>query len=323
MLRERSRIHALRACPRPDGSPHRYGRSRACIDGRSPEGGHARGHGRSSHVVRHAPAAGGRRAPVLKRDLLLVYEQKTIGPSYGVGQPNKDSQVLWRTQVHTHHAVEVVKDSIYALTELCGRPRLTLARLTLPVRPTSMKGLASSILMALNWSTDSILEAMANTRIRGWPKWFRRAAVSIRCTPIRWTFSPRQHVSFREPNPAMSPVAEKSGHVGCDDLEMTRLSGHCAVAGVSSTMPEMLPNGHILLFDNEGGLMRHGGSRVLEIDPRTAGVVWSFCGTDSNPLDSEVRGGAQRLIGGNTLISDPRRAASLKSPPMDRLYGST
>ena len=50
-------------------------------------------------------------------DLLLVYEQKTIGATdTTLVKLNKDSQVLWRTQVHTHHAVEVVKDRIYALT---------------------------------------------------------------------------------------------------------------------------------------------------------------------------------------------------------------
>ena len=78
---------------------------------------------------------------------------------------------------------------------------------------------------------------------------------------------------------------------------------------------KMLPNGHILLFDNEGGLMKHGRSRVLEIDPRTAGIVWSFCGTDSNPLDSEIRGGAQRLIGGNTLISESTAGRILEVTP--------
>jgi len=68
---------------------------------------------------------------------------------------------------------------------------------------------------------------------------------------------------------------------------------------------KMLPNGHILLFDNQGGLMKHGRSRALEIAPDTGGVVWSFDGTDDDPLDSsENRGGAQRLANGNTLISE-------------------
>ena len=67
---------------------------------------------------------------------------------------------------------------------------------------------------------------------------------------------------------------------------------------------KVLPNGHILMFDNQGGLMKHGRSRVLEIAPDTGGVVWSFEGTDEDPLDSEIRGGAQRLANGNTLISE-------------------
>ncbi len=79
---------------------------------------------------------------------------------------------------------------------------------------------------------------------------------------------------------------------------------------------KLLDNGHILLFDNDGGLMQHGKSRVLEIDPLTGGVVWSFDGSDSDPLDSsENRGGAQRLPGGNTLISESTAGRILEVTP--------
>ena len=68
---------------------------------------------------------------------------------------------------------------------------------------------------------------------------------------------------------------------------------------------KMLSNGHILLFDNEGGLTTGGRSRVLEINPKTAGIVWSYNGTDDDPLDSgDNRGGAERLTGGNLLINE-------------------
>jgi hypothetical protein len=66
---------------------------------------------------------------------------------------------------------------------------------------------------------------------------------------------------------------------------------------------KMLTNGRILLFDNQGGLMKHGKSRVLEIAPDTGAIVWSFDGTDKDPLDSEIRGGAPR--------SHPRRLGCL------------
>ena len=79
---------------------------------------------------------------------------------------------------------------------------------------------------------------------------------------------------------------------------------------------KVLPNGHILMFDNQGGLMKHGRSRVLEIAPDTGGIVWSFDGTDKDPLDSsENRGGAQRLANGNTLISESTAGRILEVTP--------
>ena len=70
----------------------------------------------------------------------------------------------------------------------------------------------------------------------------------------------------------------------------------------------LLPSGNILVFDN--GLFR-GWSRVLEIDPRAARIVWKYEHPDDagRPRDAPVRhfytgskGSNQRLDNGNTLI---------------------
>lgn len=68
--------------------------------------------------------------------------------------------------------------------------------------------------------------------------------------------------------------------------------------------PDFLPNGHILVFDNLGD-RRDGktrGSRVLEIDPSSQEVVWSYKGSDADPFFTLYRGKQQRLENGNTLI---------------------
>ena len=64
--------------------------------------------------------------------------------------------------------------------------------------------------------------------------------------------------------------------------------------------PTLLPNGHILLFDNG-----QSASQIIELDPLTNAVVWRYA-----PLKgfySESAGSVQRLPNGNTLIteSDP------------------
>lgn len=60
-----------------------------------------------------------------------------------------------------------------------------------------------------------------------------------------------------------------------------------------------LANGNILLFDN--GLGRGRDSRVVEVNPVTGEIAWSFEAPD---LYSRLRGGAQELPNGNILITE-------------------
>jgi hypothetical protein len=59
-----------------------------------------------------------------------------------------------------------------------------------------------------------------------------------------------------------------------------------------------LRNGNILLFDN--GLHRNRESRVIELDPRTERIEWSY----SRDLFSRLRSGAQELPNGHILITE-------------------
>ncbi len=63
-----------------------------------------------------------------------------------------------------------------------------------------------------------------------------------------------------------------------------------------------LGNGRLLLFDNEGNSGGHGLSRVLELDPKTQQVAWSYAGREGAPLESVTRSSQNRLANGNTLI---------------------
>jgi hypothetical protein len=64
------------------------------------------------------------------------------------------------------------------------------------------------------------------------------------------------------------------------------------------------------------GAAEHGRSRVLEIDPGTGGIVWSYDGTDNDPLDNpKNRGGAQRMSNGNTLINEANAERILEVTP--------
>lgn len=73
--------------------------------------------------------------------------------------------------------------------------------------------------------------------------------------------------------------------------------------------------GDLILFDNQGEagypaaeLSTTGGSRVLEIDPSTGKVVWSYTAADSGQpawgFRSSFISSARRLPNGNTLIDE-------------------
>jgi len=76
-------------------------------------------------------------------------------------------------------------------------------------------------------------------------------------------------------------------------------------------MPTMLPNGHLLVYDNGHNVAARirGYTRVLELDPLTGEIVWEFKGDPPESFYSPARGSNQRLPNGNTLIaeSDPGR----------------
>ena len=76
--------------------------------------------------------------------------------------------------------------------------------------------------------------------------------------------------------------------------------------------PHMLPNGHILLFDN-GTLRRY--SRVIEVDPLTGTIQWEYVADPRESFFSPYISGAQRLPNGNTLICEGGKAHMFEVTP--------
>ncbi|MEE2941015.1 MAG: arylsulfotransferase family protein [Planctomycetota bacterium] len=65
----------------------------------------------------------------------------------------------------------------------------------------------------------------------------------------------------------------------------------------------------LLAFDNG---KHRGWSRVVELDPASGEVLWEWRGTDQRPLWSELRGYAQRLPGGRTLVTESERGRAME-----------
>ena len=65
--------------------------------------------------------------------------------------------------------------------------------------------------------------------------------------------------------------------------------------------PTVLNNGNMLVFDNTG---HRGDSKVVEVEPLTQAVVWSYRGSAERRFTSYFLGSSQRLPNGNTLITE-------------------
>lgn len=72
--------------------------------------------------------------------------------------------------------------------------------------------------------------------------------------------------------------------------------------------PDFTPDGTIMVYDNRitGDRPRLGWSRILEIDPLTHDVVWSYSGSDEDPMYSSLGGRVQVLPNGNVLALEPQ-----------------
>ncbi len=74
----------------------------------------------------------------------------------------------------------------------------------------------------------------------------------------------------------------------------------------------LLPSGNMMVFDNRGN---GGGSRVLEFDPFTQQIAWSYAPENPDDFHSEWCGGLQRLANGNTLITETNKGRAFELTP--------
>jgi hypothetical protein len=252
-------------------------------------------------------------------DLLLLYEQRTVGAAdTRLVKLDKDSNILWTSRVNAHHAIEVVGDRIYALT---GKIRpsssnpIVNAFFRVPYIDESVSILDSD---GNTLSTHSILQAMADSkRMRltdAVPFSDRIDRLHSNSLDVL-TEQTARFIRGAKPGDVLLSLKNLDMLVVMD-LQAERIVWALRGSWRQQHDAKMLPNGHILLFDNRGDLItEHGRSRVLEIDPGTGGIVWSYEGTDSDPLDSDIRGGAQRLANGNTLISESTAGRIIEVAP--------
>lgn len=238
--------------------------------------------------------------------LLAIYEAAGDTPyGYGMVKLDRDSNVVWRYLEHTHHDFDLAPDGrIVVLTQDftseqvpgfgdLARPRLDDYVVTLSAQGEEQQKI-------------SLTQALARSRFKD----------LLHAIPVFSTADPlhTNAVEYITPQRADAIPNARAG----DLLVSFRDLGLLAVLDpdrqeivwasrgpwVGQHDPSLLDNGHLLLFDNLGGFAAGNGSRVLEIDPRNLSTVWQYAAPAERPFDSLLRGAAQRLPNGNTLVTE-------------------
>jgi hypothetical protein len=260
-------------------------------------------------------------------DLLVVFHGLNIfAHGYGLAKLDKDSKVLWRYTANMHHAVSVGEDgTIYAIKHenVSERPKgfevvpaPWLVDYLVVLSPEG-KELRKPI---------PLLEAIQNSPYQGLLSPIKKPIEfkGVNMT-LQDTIHDRQDVlhanSVQELSRALAPKFPqfKAGQVL---LSLRNLDALVALDPARGTLvwatrgpwrrqhdAQFLDNGHLLIFDNLG---LPSVSRVLEYDPQSKELPWSYAGEDRESFFTRERGMSQRLPNGNTLVVNSEKGELLE-----------
>ena len=251
-------------------------------------------------------------------DLLVIYEGVGDTPwGYGLVKMDKDSNIIWKYLQHTHHDFDIGSDGkIYVLTHEFDRRVIEDWKHLAPPRIDDFVVVLSPDGEELR--KISLLDALLRSpygRMTNTVAWYAKG-----------DFFHTNNVDLLPPGSAhwLGPEASDQqvllsmrelNAIGTLDLETERFSWALQGPWLGQHDPDLLPNGDILLFDNFGHYGAGGVSRLLEFDPKTLEIAWSYAGSDEQPFWSNVRGDQQRLPNGNTLITESEGGRLLEVTP--------
>jgi hypothetical protein len=240
-------------------------------------------------------------------DLLAIYTAASDTPwGYGLVKLDRNSNVIWSYLQRAHHDLDVSPDGrIFVLTHEFTSEKIEgvtdLARQRL-----------DDFLVVLSPDGEelkkiSLTRALARSRFRQFLHAFPAFA---REDPLH-----ANTANYIDSETARNLRVAQEGHVmtAFRDLGLVVAVDPESEEIVWATRgpwlgfhdPRPLPDGRILLYDNFGAF--RGGrndSRVIEFDPVTMQIAWEYTGDDDRPFFSALRGSAQRLPNGNTLVNE-------------------
>lgn len=224
-------------------------------------------------------------------DILAIFEP------FGIFKLDKDSNLLWESQNNAHHDLLVAPNgNILVLTRREARMPLNSNE----ERPVLEEFVSELSPDGKELRRVSVIEAFQNSEYRA----------MLRDVPNHWDVTHVNSLRLLSPGtparvPAFQPgrillSVREIGAVAVLDLDAARIEW--AAKGLWWMQHEASPVGHgnILLFDNRS-LGKQ--SRVVEFDPATGQLAWTYGGVPGQEMFTQYCGLAERLPNGNTLIT--------------------
>jgi Arylsulfotransferase (ASST) len=286
-------------------------------------------------------------------DLLAVYHAEGDTPyGYGLVKVDKDSKLLWAYGNNVHHDVDVDEDGkIYTLTHqiLTTQPAGLEKFVPVPLLADSLVVLSPegrelesipilealrdspfiltlssvtkrSSLLELDQSTDPGLAQNQPAADESKTKRAKEARAKGDLTHANSVKVLRRDVASKFPlfKPGQVLISLRN----LDTIvvvDRPSRSVTWAAGGIWRIQhdAEFLENGRLLLYDNFGSFTT--GTRILEYDPQTQGIPWSYTNENTTRFSAFFRGMKQRLPNGNTLIVDPENSRLFEVTPEKEL----
>jgi hypothetical protein len=243
-----------------------------------------------------------RALPLPNGDLLAIWD------GLGLVKLDRDSKLLWKSDVPAHHALELLPSGeIVVLTrEAHAIPRIAAGPLFLEdyvsvLGPGGEERARISLLEALEQG-EGFAALLESLRVH--PRTDLLHANSIQvlggefADRAPWLRRGNVLTSFREPHmlAVLDPQAARIVKAWTGDFRFQH-------------DPRVLPSGTLLLFDNGTA---QTGSRIVERDLVTDEEIWSYRAEPPLSFFSEFCGTAQRLPNGNTLVTESTRGRAFE-----------
>ncbi|MCB1882611.1 MAG: hypothetical protein KDG89_01240 [Geminicoccaceae bacterium] len=238
-------------------------------------------------------------------DLLLNFEGGHFPYGGGLARLDKDSNVVWKVNENTHHDVFVADDGTIWV------PAMTYRDGPMPGLPRNKTWYYEDTVLHVSPEGEVLEKISVLEALKGLPG----------LLPDRIESSDFTHLNNVETVPAAFAAKVPGFEAGDILVSLRDLSAlvlidkdtHLAKWSMKGRFvlqhdPDLMPNGHILLYDNRGLRLACKATRILEIDPTTEKVVWSYGGCPATREDgfySDVWGDVQLLANGNVLFDEP------------------